>query len=158
MDEKNINNQGQKGKLLNYFFLILFINLILFLIIEFIRTSQFRDFYFILKLIQILIFIISIILVLSGLYFHFDNIYANSKNRETKSGIEIKIRILITIFILGPLVFVGSCFPIGFYGVTTQNIYSTKAEVYLLAGLVIGTILAFFVVIKTIKFIKEKYG
>jgi hypothetical protein len=60
------------------------------------------------------------------------------------------ILIILTIFILGPLIFVGACFPIGLIGLGTLG---NSNVIYL--AIVAGLIIAVFVIVKIIKKINQ---
>ncbi len=65
------------------------------------------------------------------------------------------ILILLTIFILGPLVFVGSCFPIGLWGFSLA--WSNKlGGIVFISAWILGGLLAIFICDRVIKRITKK--
>ena len=85
----------------------------------------------------------------------------NTEKNEGMNPIKKAILILLTIFILGPLIFIGTCISmgvagmlgIGFFGL--ENILNDSEFLfYLLIG--ICALLAIYIVVKTIKAINER--
>jgi len=68
------------------------------------------------------------------------------------------ILVLLTIFILGPLIFVGACFPIGLYSFSKcmESSCSTFQSALFPMGIVLGLILAIFVCSLIIKKINKR--
>jgi uncharacterized BrkB/YihY/UPF0761 family membrane protein len=82
----------------------------------------------------------------------------NQEDNKKLSGKKILL-IILTIFILGPIVFVGTCFPLGFLGFGfnfEKNGIDVIVGVILFYGAwIIGAAIAIFVCYKVIKKIKN---
>ena len=77
---------------------------------------------------------------------------------ETKMSVTKKtLLILLTIFTLGPLVFVGACFPIGLYTFSScfERSCSTLQGSGIIIGIIVGIVLAIFVCYRVIKRINK---
>ena len=64
--------------------------------------------------------------------------------------------IILTILILGPLVFIGACFPLGLGAVLFSNRLANQGLIVL--AFVLAIALAIFVIYKVIKSINKKYN
>jgi cellobiose-specific phosphotransferase system component IIC len=73
------------------------------------------------------------------------------------------VLILLTIFFIGPLVFVGACFPLGFGGFALafengNNVQVFLGYILLYSAWVVGLALAILVIYKITKKINKKYN
>jgi uncharacterized BrkB/YihY/UPF0761 family membrane protein len=68
--------------------------------------------------------------------------------------------IILTLLVLGPLVFIGSCLPLGYLGFAgLGNLFGSEDSMVLGIGLacVLGVIITIFILFKVIKSINNNY-